>query len=121
MFNSILTKIIGSKNDRDIKNIQPVIQRINDLESGMARLTDVQLAELTPKFRERLAEGQTLDDLLPEAFAAVREVSKRVVSMRHYDVQLIGGIVLHNGKIAEMKTGRRENSGGNPPGILQCP
>ena len=105
MFNSILTKIMGSKNDRDIKNIQPVIQRINDLESGMARLTDVQLAELTPKFRERLADGQTLDDLLPEAFAAVREVSKRVVSMRHYDVQLIGGIVLHNGKIAEMKTG----------------
>jgi preprotein translocase subunit SecA len=105
MFNSILTKILGSKNDRDIRSIQPIVQRINDLESGMARLTDVQLAELTPKFRERLADGQTPDDLLPEAFAAVREVSKRVVSMRHYDVQLIGGMVLHHGKIAEMKTG----------------
>ena len=105
MFSTILTKIVGSKNERDLKQIAPIVQRINELEPEMARLPDVRLAELTPKFRERLANGETLDDILPEAFAAVREVGKRVLNMRHFDVQLIGGVVLHQGRISEMKTG----------------
>jgi preprotein translocase subunit SecA len=105
MFSAILTKIVGSKNERDLKQIVPIVQRINELEPEMARRSDVQLAELTPKFRERLAAGEMLDDILPEAFAAVREVSKRTLNMRHFDVQLIGGVILHRGCIAEMKTG----------------
>jgi preprotein translocase subunit SecA len=105
MFNAIITKIVGSKNERDLKKMVPQVQRINELEPDMKRLSDVQLAELTPKYRQRLADGATLDDLLPEAFAAVREAARRTLSMRHFDVQLIGGIFLHQGKIAEMKTG----------------
>jgi preprotein translocase subunit SecA len=120
MFNAILTKIIGSKNERDIKRMQPVIQRINELEVEMSGLSEVQLAELTPKFRQRIAQGETLDDLIPEAFAAVREVSKRVLSMRHYDVQLIGGIVLHQGKIAEMKTGEGKTLVATLPAYLNA-
>jgi preprotein translocase subunit SecA len=105
MFNAILTKFIGSKNERDLKRIQPAVQRINELESEMKRLSDIQLRELTPKFRERLAAGETHDDILPEAFAAVREAAWRTLTQRHYDVQLIGGMFLHQGMIAEMKTG----------------
>jgi len=120
MFNAILTKIMGSKNERDIKRMQPVIQRINELEVEMSGLSEVQLAELTPKFRQRIAQGETLDDLIPEAFAAVREVSKRVLSMRHYDVQLIGGIVLHQGKIAEMKTGEGKTLVATLPAYLNA-
>jgi preprotein translocase subunit SecA len=105
MFNAILTKIVGSKNDRDLKQIAPIVQQINALEPEMAGRSNAQLAELTPKFRERLGNGEPLDDLLPEAFAAVREVSKRILNMRHFDVQLIGGVFLHRGRIAEMKTG----------------
>src|SRR5512144_1704300 len=102
MFNAILTKIVGSKNERDLKKMQPLVQEINEMEPGMARLSDTQLAEMTVKFRERLAGGETLDDLLPEVFAVVREASKRSLSMRHFDVQLIGGMVLHQGRISEM-------------------
>jgi preprotein translocase subunit SecA len=105
MFSTILTKIFGSKNERDLKLIAPLVQRINELEPEMARRSDVQLTELTQKFRERLGNGETLDDLLPEAYAAVRETAKRVLNMRHFDTQLVGGIVLHNGRISEMKTG----------------
>ncbi len=120
MFNAILTKIIGSKNERDIKKTRPVIERINGLETEMSRLSDTQLAEMTPKFRQRLADGESLDDLLPEAFAAVREVSKRVLSMRHFDVQLIGGMVLHQGKIAEMKTGEGKTLVATLPAYLNA-
>ncbi|HYK87960.1 MAG TPA: preprotein translocase subunit SecA [Acidobacteriota bacterium] len=120
MFNAILTKIIGSKNERDIKKMQPVIQRVNELEAEMSRLSDAQLAELTPKFRQRLAGGEALDDLIPEAFAAVREVSKRVLFMRHYDVQLIGGMVLHQGKISEMKTGEGKTLVATLPAYLNA-
>jgi preprotein translocase subunit SecA len=105
MFSAILTKIFGSKNERDLKLIAPIIQRINALEPEMARRSDAQLAELTPKYRERITNGESLDDLLPEAFATAREVSKRILNMRHFDVQLIGGIILHQGRISEMKTG----------------
>jgi len=105
MLNELLAKVIGSKNDRYLKRVQPVVGKINSLEERMARLSHVELREQTERFRERHKAGESLDDLLPEAFAAVREASKRTLGMRHYDVQLIGGMVLHEGRIAEMKTG----------------
>jgi preprotein translocase subunit SecA len=102
---TVLKKIFGSKYERDIKTLQPLADRINTLEPLISKLSDEQLRAKTAEFRGRLAEGSTLEDLLPEAFAVVREVGKRVLNMRHFDVQLIGGVVLHQGKIAEMKTG----------------
>jgi preprotein translocase subunit SecA len=98
-------KIFGDGNDRAVKQIQPLVQRINGLEPQMQALSDEQLRAKTDEFRERLANGETPDDLLPEAYALVREGARRVIGQRHYDVQMIGGIVLHQGKIAEMKTG----------------
>jgi len=105
MIGSMMKKILGSKNERDLKRLQPQIDRVNQLEAEFEALSDEQLAAKTVEFRQRLAQGQTLDELLPEAFATVREASKRTLGMRHFDVQLIGGIFLHQGKIAEMKTG----------------
>ena len=105
MFNTILKKIFGSKNERELKRIQPIVERINALEPEMRAKRDEEFRELTLRFKERLSKGEGLDDILPEAFAAVREVARRKVNMRHFDVQLIGGVVLHEGKIAEMKTG----------------
>jgi preprotein translocase subunit SecA len=105
VFNEILTRIIGTKHERDVKKIRPIVDRINALEPGFKSLSDEELRRKTDEFRARLAKGETLDDLLPEAFATVREASIRVLGMRHFDVQLIGGVVLHEGKIAEMKTG----------------
>ena len=105
MFNTILTKIVGSHNERELKRIQPVVARINELEGGISQLSDADLKSKTPEFKSRLEKGESLDDILPEAFAAVRETGRRTLSMRHFDVQLIGGEVLHRGKIAEMKTG----------------
>ncbi len=105
MFNTILTKIIGTKHERDIRKLQPLVSAINELEPAMEKLDLAGLRAKTEEFRGRLADGATLDDLLVEAFAVTREVSRRVLGMRHYDVQLIGGMVLHQGKIAEMKTG----------------
>jgi len=105
MIGSALTKIFGSKNERVLKGIQPLVDRINSFEPDIQKLDDAGLAAKTVEFRERFAKGESLDDLLPEAFAATREAAKRVIGERHYDVQLIGGVVLHQGKIAEMKTG----------------
>ena len=105
MIQGFVKKIFGTKNERELKRLQPMMLRINDLEPTIQTLSDADLKGQTPKFRERLERGEPLDSLLPEAFATVREVSKRVLGMRHYDVQLIGGMVLHNGTIAEMKTG----------------
>src|SRR3990172_10490746 len=105
MFNNLLKKVFGSRNDREVKRIIPVVEQINALEPKMKAISDEGFRELTAKFKEELAGGKTLDDLLPEAFAAVREVAWRRLKMRHFDVQLIGGFVLHEGKIAEMKTG----------------
>ena len=102
---TVLKKIFGSKYERDLKAAQPIVRLINSLEPTISKLSDEQLKAKTPEFKQRLAQGETLDDLLPEAFAVVREVSKRTLKMRHFDVQLIGGVVLHQGKIAEMKTG----------------
>ncbi|MER3423462.1 MAG: preprotein translocase subunit SecA, partial [Nitrospiraceae bacterium] len=105
MVGQLLTLIFGSKNDREINQLRPVVARISALESDLTSLPDTTLAEKTELFRKRLADGERLDDLLPEAFAVCREVSKRKLGMRHFDVQLLGGMVLHQGKIAEMKTG----------------
>jgi preprotein translocase subunit SecA len=101
----IFRKIFGSRNERQLKRMSRVITRINDLEADVQALSDEQLKSRTAEFRQRLADGATLDDLLPEAFATVRETSQRVLGMRHFDVQLIGGMVLHEGRIAEMRTG----------------
>lgn len=100
-----LKKIIGTKNEREINRLMPVVGQINSFESAISSLSDEQLKNKTSEFKARLAAGETLDDILPEAFAVVRESSKRVLKMRHFDVQLLGGIILHEGIIAEMKTG----------------
>src|SRR3984957_6341940 len=102
---SLLTQIFGSRNQRLLKQYQKTVREINALEPAMERLTDEELKGKTPEFKERIAKGEGLDALLPEAFAVCREASRRVLKMRHFDVQLIGGMVLHYGKIAEMGTG----------------
>ena len=105
MFSSIVKKFIGSKNERELKKLWPIVAKINAMESSLALLSDDQLRDKTAEFKERHARGEALDALLPEAFAVCREAGKRALGMRHFDVQLIGGMVLHSGKIAEMKTG----------------
>jgi preprotein translocase subunit SecA len=101
----LLTKIFGDPNEKALKPFWQIVQEVNELEPEFERMSDTQLRELTPEFKARLEDGETLDDLLPEAFAAVREASKRTLGLRHFDVQLLAGAVLHSGKIAEMKTG----------------
>ncbi|MBR6421270.1 preprotein translocase subunit SecA [bacterium] len=105
MFKYLFKKIFGTENDRFLKSIRPTIAKINELESSIKTLSDAELAAKTADFKQRIANGESLDSVLPEAFAVVREAGKRVLGMRHYDVQLVGGIVLHKGRIAEMKTG----------------
>src|SRR5512140_815731 len=105
MINTILTRIIGTKNERELKGIRPIVQQVGALEPAMRALDDHGLAARTVEFKERLAKGATLNDLVPEAFAVVREAGWRVLRMRHFDVQLIGGLTLHRGTLAEMKTG----------------
>ncbi|MFH1625536.1 MAG: preprotein translocase subunit SecA [Pseudomonadota bacterium] len=120
MIGTILKKVIGSKNERELKKLQPLVARINDLELGVKSLEDHQLREKTSDFRERIERGEALDDILPEAFAVVREASRRVLRERHFDVQLIGGIVLHQGKIAEMKTGEGKTLASTLPAYLNA-
>ena len=105
MFDELLTKIFGSRNERLIKQYRRQVAAINKLEPAMEALSDAELQAKTQEFRDRIAKGATTDELLTEAFAVVREASKRVLGMRHFDVQLIGGMVLNDGKIAEMRTG----------------
>ncbi|AKX55986.1 preprotein translocase subunit SecA [Thiopseudomonas alkaliphila] len=105
MFAPLLRKVFGSKNDRDVKRMQKAVRSVNALEEQMQALSDEQLQAKTIEFRERLSQGETLNKILPEAFAVCREAGKRVMGMRHFDVQLIGGMALHEGKIAEMRTG----------------
>ena len=105
MFTGVLTKVFGSKNERDLKKLQPIVEQINALEPQIQAMSDEQLKSQTARFKQEHDNGRSLDDLLPEAFATVREASQRTLQMRHFDVQLIGGLVLHHGKIAEMKTG----------------
>lgn len=105
MITKILAKIFGTSNERKLKQLQPIVDRINSLENTIKKFSDEELAAKTNEFRQRLFQGETLDDILPEAFAVVRETAQRKLGQRHFDVQLVGGIVLHQGKISEMKTG----------------
>ncbi|MCH7569883.1 MAG: preprotein translocase subunit SecA, partial [Deltaproteobacteria bacterium] len=105
MFTNLIKKIVGTKNERELKRIRPLVEQINALEPQCEKLTDAELRAKTVEFKKRFADGASLDDLIPETFAAVREASKRTIKLRHFDVQMIGGLVLHEGKIAEMKTG----------------
>ena len=105
MFISTVKKIFGTRNDRELKRMGKVVARIGGLEEAMQGLSDDALRETTVQFRARLTEGESLNQILPEAFAVVREAGVRALGMRHFDVQLIGGMALHDGKIAEMRTG----------------
>ncbi|MDY6029617.1 MAG: DEAD/DEAH box helicase, partial [Acidaminococcaceae bacterium] len=105
LLESLLKKIFGDPNEKELKQIGFIVDKINGLEKEMESLSSANLAAKTAEFKVRLQKGETLDDILPEAFAVVREASRRATGMRHFDVQLVGGIVLHRGKIAEMRTG----------------
>lgn len=105
MIGTLLSKVFGTKNERELKRLWPLVEKVNELENSIGSLSDDELRSKTADFRRRLGNGETLDDLLAEVFAVVREVSKRTLGMRHFDVQILGGIVLHEGRIAEMKTG----------------
>ena len=116
----ILKKIFKTYSEKEIKRIMPIVQKINDLESEIQKLSDAELRNKTDYFKKQLSEGKTLDDILPEAFAVVREASKRVLGLRHFDVQLIGGIILHQGRIAEMKTGEGKTLVATLPAYLNA-
>ena len=120
MINTLLAKVIGTQNERELKRLRPIVARINELESGVTGLSDADLRARTATFRERVGQGEGLDDVLPEAFAVVREAGKRVLNMRHFDVQLIGGMVLHGGRIAEMKTGEGKTLVATLPAYLNA-
>ena len=120
MAENFLTKVFGSKNERELKKIRPVVEKISALESQMQSMNDETLKAQTKIFKDRLNNGESIDDILPEAFATVREASVRTLKMRHFDVQLIGGIVLHQGKIAEMKTGEGKTLAATLPAYLNA-
>src|ERR1044072_1157678 len=105
MLDTLLAKVVGTQNERELKRLRPIVGQINALEPPIQSLSDEQLRAKTAEFKQRVASGESVDKLLVEAFAVVREAGRRVLNMRHFDVQLIGGAVLHKGKIAEMKTG----------------
>jgi preprotein translocase subunit SecA len=120
LLQNVFKKVVGTKNDRDIKRLLPVVERINQLEPELEKLSDEALREQTPKLRARALEGESLDQLMPEAFAVVREASKRTLGQRHFDVQLIGGAFLHQGFIAEMKTGEGKTLVATLPAYLNA-
>src|SRR5882672_10457194 len=120
MLDTLLAKVVGTQNDRELKRLRPIVAEVNALEPTIQALSDAQLRGKTAEFRDRFARGETLDDLLPEAFAVVRESGRRVLSMRHFDVQLIGGAVLHRGAIAEMKTGEGKTLVATLPAYLNA-
>jgi preprotein translocase subunit SecA len=115
-----LAKVFGTANERELKRLVSPVAQVNAFEPSIAALTEEQLRGKTAEFRLRLEQGETLDDLLPESFAVVREAGRRVLNMRHFDVQLIGGIVLHRGKIAEMKTGEGKTLVATLPAYLNA-
>src|SRR3954462_4578542 len=117
---TLLAKVIGSQNARDLQHLGRYVPAINAKEPEIEKLSDEQLRTKTEEFRARFANGETLDDLLPDAFAVVRAAGRRVLNMRHFDVQLIGGIVLHRGKIAEMKTGEGKTLVATLPAYLNA-
>jgi preprotein translocase subunit SecA len=120
VIDTILAKIIGTQNERELKRLRPIVAQVNALEPGIKALSDEQLRAKTAEFKQRVAGGETLDELLPEAFAVVREAGRRVLNMRHFDVQLIGGAVLHRGRIAEMKTGEGKTLVATLPAYLNA-
>src|SRR5574338_643246 len=120
MISNLLAKVVGTQNERELKRLRPLVEQINAFEPSLQPLSDEQLRAKTTEFRERLAKGETIDDILPEAFAVVREGGRRVLNMRHFDVQLIGGMVLHKGKIAEMKTGEGKTLVATLPAYLNA-
>src|SRR5438067_5305843 len=120
MIDNLLTKIFGSRNERLLKQYSNVVRQINALENTMSALSDEELKAKTVVFKQRVANGEEIDSILPEAFAIVREASKRALQMRHFDVQLIGGMVLHHGKIAEMKTGEGKTLVATLPAYLNA-
>ncbi len=120
MITQLITKIVGTKNERELKKLKPIVQKINSFESEIQKLSDEELSRKTIEFKERLSQGAPLDEILPEAFAVVREASRRVLGLRHFDVQLMGGIVLHQGKIAEMKTGEGKTLVATLPAYLNA-
>ncbi|MEO8039581.1 MAG: preprotein translocase subunit SecA, partial [Betaproteobacteria bacterium] len=120
MISNLLKKVFGSRNDRLLKRYTQTVRAINALEAGLQNLSDDELRAKTDHFKERLSRGETLDQLLPEAFAVVREGSRRSLGMRHFDVQLVGGIVLHQGKIAEMRTGEGKTLMATLPAYLNA-
>ena len=120
MMNWVLGKIIGTQNEREIKKIRPLVEKISSLEPDIQKLSDAELRKKTDEFRERLSSGETPEDILPEAFSVVREAARRTVNMRHFDVQLIGGVVLHQGKISEMATGEGKTLVATLPAYLNA-
>ncbi|MGI9336770.1 MAG: DEAD/DEAH box helicase, partial [Gammaproteobacteria bacterium] len=118
MLANTFKKVFGSRNERLIKRLQKTVERINSMEGALEKLDDEELEAKTPEFRERPANGETVDELLPEAFATVREAAKRTLGMRHFDVQLIGGMTLHEGNIAEMRTGEGKTLAATLPAYL---
>jgi preprotein translocase subunit SecA len=120
MLGTLLAKVIGTQNERELKKLRPIVEQVNAFEAAFTQLSEEQLRAKTGEFRERLAGGESLDDLLPEAFAVVREAGRRTVNMRHFDVQLIGGAVLHHGAIAEMKTGEGKTLVATLPAYLNA-
>jgi preprotein translocase subunit SecA len=120
IIDTLLAKVIGTSNERELKRLRPLVAEINTRESALRALSDEQLRAKTQEYRDRVTKGETLDDLLPDAFAVVREAGRRVLNMRHFDVQLIGGMVLHRGKIAEMKTGEGKTLVATLPAYLNA-
>src|SRR3982075_168859 len=120
MLDTLLAKVVGTQNDRELKRLPPLVAQSTASEPAIRALSDEQLRGKTAEFRQRVANGDSLDDLLPEAFAVVREAGRRVLNMRHFDVQLIGGAVLHKGKIAEMKTGEGKTLVATLPAYLNA-
>ena len=117
---NIFSKVFGTRSEHEVKRIMPLVEKTESLRPEMQKLTDEQLRDKTREFRKRLDEGETLDDLLPEAFAVVREGAKRVLGMEHYRVQIIGGVILHQGRIAEMKTGEGKTLVSTLPAYLNA-
>ena len=117
---NLLTKVFGSQNERELKRLQPIVDQINALEPELQALSDEKLRARTAAFKQRIEQGETIDDILAEAFATVREASVRTLKMRHFDAQLIGGIVLHQGKIAEMKTGEGKTLAATLPAFISA-
>ena len=116
----VVEKIFGTHSSRELKRITPIVDKIEALRPAMQELTDEQLKGKTAEFKKRLEEGETLDDLLPEAYATVREAAKRTLNMEHYRVQLIGGVILHQGRIAEMRTGEGKTLVSTLPAYLNA-